>query len=170
MENVTSLLKIDFPALFFSVFLIIVGLKSIVSAFEWLFQKCGIEFKWMQKNQKDHELLIRTADRVAALQEKQDQDTKQSVLQDKRIQEKLARLTALFIDKEIDDMRWEIINFAAKISEGRPCSKESYRHCLNIYEKYEKIIEENGLKNGEAELSMEIIQQSYKDKLINGFQ
>ena len=75
----------------------------------------------------------------------------------------------MFIDKSVDDMRWEIINFAAKISEGKPCNKESYKHCLHIYEKYEKLIDENGLMNGEVELSMEIIHQSYKEKLKNGF-
>ena len=75
----------------------------------------------------------------------------------------------MFIDKSVDDMRWEIINFAAKISEGKPCSKESYKHCLYIYEKYERMIEENNLTNGEVELSMEIVNQSYKEKLKNGF-
>ena len=75
----------------------------------------------------------------------------------------------MFVDKEIDDMRWEINNFATKVSEGRPCNKDSFKHCIHVYEKYEKILEENGLENGEVEISMEIINDAYRQKLKEGF-
>ena len=34
---------------------------------------------------------------------------------------------------------------------------------------YERVLEENGLENGQVELSMEVINESYKEKLKNGF-
>lgn len=169
MDAVTELFRLDFPSLFLSVFIVIIGMKSIVSAFEWFFDKCGIEFKWMQKKREDHELLITTAQNLKALQCKRDEDVRQSIQHDDMIREDLEKLTTMFIDKSVDDIRWEIINFATKISEGKPCNKDSYKHCLHMYEKYETFIEENGLTNGEVELSMEIINESYKEKMKNGF-
>lgn len=82
---------------------------------------------------------------------------------------KIENLTSLFVDKEIDDYRWEIINFATKVSEGRPCNKDSFKHCLRTYEKYEALLDKYGLENGEVEISMEIINEAYKEKLKNGF-
>ena len=75
----------------------------------------------------------------------------------------------MFVDKEIDYMRWEINNFATNESEGKPCNKDSFTHCIHIFEKYEKILEENGLENGEVELSMELINDAYKKKMTEGF-
>lgn len=169
MDTVTEFLKLDFPALFLSVFIAISGIKTVISACEWVFCRLGLEFKWMRRKREDHELLIDTMHSLNALQEKHEEDVRQSIRHDDRIREDLEKLTSMFIDKSVDDMRWEIINFAAKISEGKPCSKESYKHCLYIYEKYERMIEENNLTNGEVELSMEIVNQSYKEKLKNGF-
>ena len=83
--------------------------------------------------------------------------------------EKINNLTEMFVDKEIDDYRWEIINFATKVSEGRPCNKDSFKHCLRTYEKYEALLEKFGLENGEVEISMQVINEAYKKKLLEGF-
>lgn len=85
------------------------------------------------------------------------------------ISDGLKKLTDMFIDKQINDYRWEIINFATAISEKKPCTKDGFKHCFATYEKYEKILEENGLENGEVEISMEIVREGYKKKLSEGF-
>lgn len=82
---------------------------------------------------------------------------------------KIENLTDMFVDKEVNDYRWEIINFATKVSEERPCNKDSFKHCLRTYEKYEKLLEKYGLENGEVEISMEVVNESYKKKLQEGF-
>ena len=87
----------------------------------------------------------------------------------KEIGSDLKKLTGMFVEKEISDYRWHIINFATNISIGKECTQEAYNWCFQIYEKYEKILEENGLENGQVELSMEVINESYKNKLKNGF-
>lgn len=83
--------------------------------------------------------------------------------------EKINNLTDMFVDKEIDDYRWEIINFATKVSEGKPCNKDSFKHCLRTYEKYEALLEKYGLENGEVEISMQVVNEAYKQKLLEGF-
>ena len=83
--------------------------------------------------------------------------------------EKINNLTDMFVDKEIDDYRWEIINFATNVSEGKPCNKDSFKHCLRTYEKYEALLEKYGLENGEVEISMQVVNEAYKKKLLDGF-
>ena len=83
--------------------------------------------------------------------------------------EKINNLTDMFVDKEIDDYRWEIINFATKVSEGKPCNKDSFKHCLRTYEKYETLLEKYGLENGEVEISMQVVNEAYKKKMLEGF-
>jgi len=92
-----------------------------------------------------------------------------SDLLDQEMRDDIKRLTDLFIEKEIDDIRWEINNFATKVAEGKTCNKDSFSHCIRSYEQYERLLEENGLENGEMELSMEIIEEAYKRKLNEGF-
>lgn len=82
---------------------------------------------------------------------------------------KISELTDMFVDKEINDYRWEIINFAASVSEGKPCNKDSFKHCLRTYEKYETLLERYGLENGEVEISMQVVNEAYKKKLLEGF-
>lgn len=169
MQDIITFISINFSDFLVNVFAFIMGILAIMSLLEKLADKCGIEFRWMRKRREDHELLVATAGNLKELQQKHKEDVNQSIRHDDMIRHDLEKLTSMFIDKSVDDMRWEIINFASNVSDGKPCNKDSYKHCLHIYEKYEKIIEENGLTNGEVELSMEIINQSYKDKLKNGF-
>ena len=86
------------------------------------------------------------------------------------ISNSLDKLTYMFIDKNIEDMRWEILNFCSALTSGRKYNKESFNHVIQIHEKYEKILEENNMENGQVEAAMEVIMDVYKDKLKNGFE
>lgn len=169
MNEIIELTKVNFSSIFIAVFVILIGLKAIVSLFEWIIEKLGLETKWMRQKKQEHELLIQTSQNLTALQEKHKEDVERSDRRDEEISADIKRLTQMFVDKEIDDMRWEINNFATKVSEGKPCNKDSFTHCIHVYEKYEKILEENGLENGEVEISMELINEAYKEKLKEGF-
>ena len=99
---------------------------------------------------------------------KECEDTKRAIKHDKAIKEDLAKLTSMFVEKEINDYRWEINNFATKISENKPINKDCFKHCFKTYALYEKILDENDLKNGEVENSMKIINDAYQEKMKNG--
>ena len=86
------------------------------------------------------------------------------------INDSLDKLTTMFLNKEIDDMRWEILNFCSALTSGRQYNKESFDHVIQIHEKYEKILEENNMENGRVTASMEVIMDVYKDKLKHGFE
>lgn len=85
------------------------------------------------------------------------------------ISDSLHKLTDMFVDKNVEDMRWEILNFCSALTSGRKYNKESFNHVINIHEKYEKILEENNMENGQVTASMEVIMDVYKEKLKNGF-
>lgn len=86
------------------------------------------------------------------------------------ISDSLGKLTDMFIDKNIEDMRWEILNFCSALTSGRKYNKESFNHVIQVHEKYEKILEENNMENGQVTASMEVIMDVYKEKLKNGFE
>lgn len=169
MDAIKELLNINFSYVLISVFVILIGIKAVVSIFEWVIDKLGLETKWMRQKREEHELLIQTSQNLASLQEKHEKDIEISDRRDEEIASDIKKLTQMFVDKEIDDMRWEINNFATKVSEGKPCNKDSFKHCIHMYEKYERILEDNGLENGEVEISMELINEAYKEKLKEGF-
>lgn len=169
MENITELFNLNFSYVLISVFVILIGIKSISSILEWGIDKLGLETKWMRKRREEHALLIRTSQNLIALQRQHEKDVERSDRRDEEIAGDIRNLTQMFVDKEIDDMRWEINNFATNVSEGKPCNKDSFTHCIHVYEKYEKILKKNGLENGEVEISMEIINDAYRQKLKEGF-
>lgn len=82
--------------------------------------------------------------------------------------EKIKDLADMLLDKQISDYRWEIINVADKISNGEHVSKECLKHALSTYTKYEEIIEKHGIKNGEVAISIEIINETYREVLKTG--
>ena len=169
MNEIIELTKVNFSSVFIAVFVILIGVKAIISLLEWFTAKLGLETKWMRKRREEHDLLIQTSQNLIALQEQHEKDVERSDKRDEEISNDIKNLTQMFVNKEIDDMRWEINNFATNVSEGKPCNKDSFKHCIHVYEKYEKILEENGLENGEVEISMEIINDAYKQKLKEGF-
>lgn len=169
MNEIIELTKIDFSYVFIAVFVILIGVKVIVSLFEWIVNKLGLETKWMRKQREEYDLLIQTSKGLVELQEHHKKDMERSDQRDEEIASDIKKLTQMFVDKEIDDMRWEINNFATNVAEGKPCNKDSFTHCIRTYEKYEKILKENGLENGEVEISMELINDAYKQKLKEGF-
>lgn len=168
MNEIIELTKVNFSSVFIAVFAILVGVKAVASLFEWVVEKMGLETKWMRKRREEHELLLQTSQNLIALQEKHVEDMKRSDEHDAEMQNDIRKLTDLFVDKQINDYRWEIINLADKIASGRTVSKECLRHAISTYEKYEKIIDEHGLINGEVEISIEIIKDAYQRKLKEG--
>ena len=87
----------------------------------------------------------------------------------KHINESLQKLTTLFVDKEIEDIRWAILDFTASLSNGREYNIEAYNHIFKIHDKYERILEEHDLENGLIDISMKYVQEKYNEKLKGEF-
>ena len=94
--------------------------------------------------------------------------SKQRDLSVEAISSGLEKLTKMFIDGQISDMRHRILSFAASISSGKKYNMEAYQFIMGIHTDYEKILEEHGMTNGLVEESIEFIRSSYQEHLKNG--
>ena len=54
MDAIKELININFSYVLMSVFLILIGVKTILTIFEWIVQKLGLETKWMRQKREEH--------------------------------------------------------------------------------------------------------------------
>ena len=77
--------------------------------------------------------------------------------------EKLDRNTEITIEIRIENMRSEIIGFAQYcIDEEKPVTHEQFNRIFRLYAKYEAILKDCHMTNGEADTAMRIIRESYE--------
>ena len=94
MQEITELTKINFSSMFTTVFIVLIGIKAIVSLLEWVIEKLGLETKWLKKKREDHSLLIQTSQKLSELQERHDKSVKESIRHDELIKADLSVLTS----------------------------------------------------------------------------
>jgi hypothetical protein len=70
MDAITALTKTDFSSLILSVLIVLTGLKSFTTIFEWVIKKFGLETKWSRIKQEERHLLMQTAQNLNTLQKK----------------------------------------------------------------------------------------------------
>lgn len=119
----------------------------------------------MTESEKDRKALHQEMKQYS---ENRIKDREQSMRIQKELTSSMDKLTTMFLDKEIDDMRWEILNFCSAVSNGRKYNRESYDHVFRVYEKYENILEENKMENGLVEESIGYIREAYREGLKEG--
>lgn len=168
MDGITELLKINYAYVIISVISILAGVKIIVSLFEWIIGKLGLETKWLKRKREEQELLYDTSKRLSELQQKHIADMESSNQRDDEIYKDIQKLTNMFLDKEIDDWRWKILDFSSALANGRQYNRESFDHIEKIYHKYEMVLKENEMENGLVDESMKFIHKKYQEFLNNG--
>ena len=57
MDAVKELFQINFSYILISVFIVLIGVRTIASPLEWLVNQLGLETKWMRKRREEHDLL-----------------------------------------------------------------------------------------------------------------
>lgn len=84
------------------------------------------------------------------------------------LESKLDKNNADTLSLLIDIKRNTIINFADMvIDESKPVTREQFRRIFKLYEEYEEIIKNNGLTNGEVDVAILIIRESYKKHMLH---
>ena len=166
METIKQLTELDYSTLIIGVTVVAGSLKIVCNFFLWFVSYLGLETKKMRQKREDHELLIATAKNLELLQSKQNEDVRQSIVHDKRIKDDIQKLSKMFIDLEIQDIRWNILSFCSDLSNGKQFSSEYYDYVFKLYDKYEKMLKENDLTNGLVEQSISYIQEKYHESLI----
>ena len=77
------------------------------------------------------------------MQKKHIEDAKLSEEKDEEIRKDVQKLTNMFLDEKIDDLRWKILDSCSALSNGRRYNREMFDHIIHMYDKYEKILDEN---------------------------
>ena len=112
--------------------------------------------------------MIQTSQGLIELQKRHSEDVMRSDKNDAEIRQDIKNLTDMFVQKEIDDMRWEIINFATDLSSGKTYNRESFDHILRMYQKYEDILNKKHMENGLVTESIGYINEMYRENLKHG--
>ena len=168
MEAIKALLELDFTAFIITVFVIMSGVIAIYTIIGKFSELIGKPVKWVKGKNEDHDMLLRHDKEIKNWADKHKNDTDKINNEESEIKKDITKLTNMFLEKQIDDMRYEILDFASSLSSGRKHNKESFGHILSIYQKYERILEENGMENGLVEESIKYIREAYRDLLKRG--
>ena len=161
MEPIRELLSLDFTAVILTVFIIMSGIIAMYTIIGKFSEIIGKPVKWVRQRQGDHDLLEKNKNDIKELSDKHEADTRKYEASHQELIDDIKALKDLLLDKQISDYRWEIINTADKISNGRIVSKECLKHAIATYDKYEKIIEKYNIKNGEVSISIKVIKGEY---------
>ena len=168
MEDILRLFSTDISSVIVGIFVL---LSAFIAIHDIIIKTCeifNVPIKWVKNKNADHNLLIQTTNELKSLEQQCEKDVRESNEHDKIIEDKLDKLSDVILDKQIDDYRYEILDFSSTLSNGRMYNRESFNHIFNIYNKYEKILEENDMENGLVEESIEFIKDKFKEKLNNG--
>ena len=161
MNEIKALLELDFTAFILTIFVVMSGIIAMYTIVGKFSEVIGKPVKWVKRNQFDHDLLETNKKDIKALSDKHDADTKKYESSHQEVIDSINILKDLFLEKQISDYRWEIISVADQISNGRIVSKECLRHAISTYDKYDKIIKEHKLVNGEVNVSIGVVKTEY---------
>ena len=85
-----------------------------------------------------------------------------------QLNDNIDKIGETVLQQSIEDRRNAIINFAQiVIDENAPVTREQFNRIFKIYREYETIIEENNVTNGEVDISIQIIKESYEGHMRN---
>lgn len=149
---------------------------ALKAGWEKLLDTLGLETKASLQKKALEKRLSDMEQKIADFEQSQHNYHDQSItirdkLEDnqKVLQDGIGELKMLLINKEIDDIRTTILDFSNAVMNGRDYNKEQYEHIIDLYDKYEKILEQNGMTNGRVTASMEFVLKNYQDLMDNGF-
>lgn len=149
---------------------------ALKAGWEKLLDALGLETKASLQKKALEKKLSDMEQKIADFEQSQHDYHEQSItirdkLEDnqKVLQDGIGELKMLLINKEIDDIRTTILDFSNAVMNGRDYNKEQYEHIIDLYDKYEKILEQNGMTNGRVTASMEFVLKNYQDLMDNGF-
>lgn len=168
MSNIEQLVNINYVSVILSIFVILFGLVAVFDVISKISVYVGKPVKWIRKNNEDHETILKVTETLEALKKQQDTDREQSIKHDQRIKDDIDKISTMFFDKSIEDMRWRILDFSSAISNGRKFNRESYDFIIKTYEQYEQILKEQGRTNGVIDETVAYIKETFREHLRNG--
>lgn len=157
MEDLQNLFNLDFVSIIMDLFIIILGIDKIVSSLKRVKSILRIKLGY----EEDKESIV---DRISVLERHDNWQYKEI----SKISQCVTDIDKRMLDKDIDDMRWELLDFCSALTGGRKYNREAFDHIFRIYEKYEMILKDNKMTNGFVDESMNYVKEVYHKNLENG--
>lgn len=169
MDEINNIFSIDIKGFCLTLCMIMLAIISVKKLVEQISEIAGKPVKWLTEKNRDHGRILALQGTLENHSEenkknflecvKADAETKESL---KIMDKKIDKLSSMFLDKQIADMRFDIIDVASSISMGNKYSVEQLNYVIRIHDDYDKLLKENGLTNGQVAMSIEVIQAEYR--------
>lgn len=156
MGVIKEMTQINYTALIVWVFALLFGIKEIIELLSYFKRKFGVKTT-LDTNKESME------NRIATLEEHDNWQYKEI----SNISSGVEEIRQNLLSKEIQDLRWELLDFCSALTNGRIYNREAFEHIFRTYEDYEKILSENGMTNGYVEESMDVIKEMYHEQLAS---
>ena len=181
-----EMLSIDYVSFLIALFTIMTGTLAIKGLVENFCKTFEFETPWMRKAREKREYMEKVDKQLELLMQREESiEAKHSTDVGQlegvvgEVRESFAELqnqiTALSdkieqmeLNKTIKKLRWDIINFASDLTRREIIPLEQYNIIFNYIKEYEKIIEDNGLTNGQVASSVHVIKKRYEHDLEAG--
>lgn len=175
MSELNAVMQINIVQFTMWIMVVVIFLATLFKAFDTVTTKLGIKFKSQIEKEEQRLILQSALDTVAELKAEfqesiacQQEETSGIKAQLERMRDMILEDRDEFIDYRTSDMRWQVINFAANLSNGMTYTEEQFNYVFKVYSRYKNIIEEKHLTNGQVDESMEYIKSEYRKRFRNG--
>lgn len=175
MNDVKTLIELDWGTIIPAIFAIIVGFLAIREIILKFFDAVGYVPPWRREREEMKKAMSVITEEVHQLKSEHETDHQASIDYRKKAcdqqEEMIKALNELkddILQSNIDRMRYELLEFANQCRTTER-SKESYDHILEIYDKYNEILKKNGLENGRVDAAMAFIKDKYDAYMRDGF-
>lgn len=157
MGAIENLTQVNYLIVILGIFAILFGVKEIIEIFSYFKKKLRIK----TGVEEDKNII---EDRIKTL-EKHDNWQYGEI---QKISKGIDDIKSNLVQKEISDIRWELLDFCSALTSGREYNREAFEHIFRTYEDYEKILAENHMSNGYIVESMKAVREIYHNKLVSG--
>ena len=186
VEQFERLVSIDYISFFCALFTIMAAFVAIKEGVEKFCKAFEFETPWMRKAREKREYMEKADKQLELLMQREeyievkhstDVGQLEGVVGEVResfaeLQNQIAALSnkieQMELNKTIKKLRWDIINFASDLPRREIIPLEQYNIIFNYIKEYEKIIDDNGLTNGQVESSVHVIKKRYEHDLEAG--
>lgn len=157
MDAIENLFSLDYPSIIMGVFIIILGVDKVIFLLTKVKKSLRIKFGY-----EEDKLTIE--DRITTLEKHDNWQYKEITKMSKGIE----NIESELLDNNLERKRKYILDFCSSLSNGQKQNKEAFNNVFKTYKKYEKLLNDHNMENGQAEESIKFISEKYQECLRNG--
>ena len=157
MGTIAKLADIDYVLVMLGFLSILFAAKEIIEILGYFKKK----FRLKTGIDQDKESL---EERIATLERHDNWQYREITKMSKGIE----NIESELLDNNLERKRKYILDFCSSLSNGQKQNREAFNNVFKTYKKYEKILSDHNMENGQAEESIKFISEKYQEYLRDG--